>query len=277
MAPSSGASLIDFYAAEYAESERLLRANNRLELLRTQKLLRARLGGAPARILDVGGGTGVHAAWLAADGHRVELVDLVPTHVQQAREVSSKLATPFAANVGDARALEAEDETFDVSLLLGPLYHLPDPADQALALAEAVRVTRPGGLVVAAVISRYAWPLYELRDAITPDLERTAAIAEILKTGRAPTGPTTTSQEQHLVSHTPEELRGAFMGAGLVDVSVLGLEGPGWLLFASSLAEEAVEGLLAASLAAAEQLDGYPETAPSSAHFMAFGRVRSNE
>lgn len=268
-----GASLIDFYVTEYAESERLLRTNNRLEFLRTQKLLRARLGERPSRILDIGGGTGVHAAWLAADGHRVELVDFVPKHVEQARELSSKIATPFVASVGDARALEAKNDTFDVSLLLGPLYHLPDPADQARALAEAVRVTRPGGLVAAAVISRYAWPPYELRDAITPDPERTTAIAEILKTGRTPTGPTTTSQEQLMVSHTPEELRTAFEGAGLIDVRVLGLEGPGWLLFASSLPEEAVEGLMAASLAAAEQFDGYPETAPSSAHFIAFGRV----
>src|SRR3712207_8247911 len=48
-------------------------------------IFRRHLGDAPLRVLDVGGGEGVHAAWLAADGHDVHLVDPVPAHVEQAR------------------------------------------------------------------------------------------------------------------------------------------------------------------------------------------------
>jgi methylase of polypeptide subunit release factors len=52
--------------------------HNRLELLRTRELLQRQLPSSPAVVLDVGGGTGVHAAWLAGRGYRVHLVDLVP-------------------------------------------------------------------------------------------------------------------------------------------------------------------------------------------------------
>ncbi|MFC5264710.1 class I SAM-dependent methyltransferase [Kribbella qitaiheensis] len=73
----------------------------------------------PATILDVGGATGVHARWLAADGYSVTLVDPVVEHVEKAAAVGM-----FAAVVGDARQLDQADDSVDVTLLLGPLYHL---------------------------------------------------------------------------------------------------------------------------------------------------------
>jgi len=122
-----------------------------LEFERTRELLRRELPPAPARVLDVGGGTGVHAQWLARDGDRVHLVDVVEGHVEQAA-----LVRGVTASVGDARHLEQPTGGANVVLLLGPLYHLIDAADRAAALGEASRVVRPGGLVVVAAISRYA-------------------------------------------------------------------------------------------------------------------------
>ncbi|HEV8558797.1 MAG TPA: methyltransferase domain-containing protein [Actinophytocola sp.] len=58
-----------------------------------------------------------------------------------------------------ARALPEPDGTYDATLLLGPLYHLLDRDDRVRALSEAARVIRPGGLVLAAAISRFAGPL----------------------------------------------------------------------------------------------------------------------
>ena len=86
-----------FYAHVFDEGARLTSsADGRLELLRTQEFLRRYLPEAPARVLDVGGGTGVHARWLVEDGYEVDLVDPVPRHVEQARQVCP-------AELGDAR------------------------------------------------------------------------------------------------------------------------------------------------------------------------------
>lgn len=71
--------LMERYAKETSDSTRLTRSpHGRLEYLRTQELLRRTLMSPPARILDVGGGAGVHPQWLAADGYEVHLVDPVP-------------------------------------------------------------------------------------------------------------------------------------------------------------------------------------------------------
>ena len=81
------------------------------------------------------------------------MVDLTPLHVERALELASG---DFTAALGDARALAAPDGSFDVVLLLGPLYHLLEREDRLCALAEARRVVPTGGLVAAAAISRFA-------------------------------------------------------------------------------------------------------------------------
>jgi SAM-dependent methyltransferase len=135
--------VIDHYGTDGFEDTRLRRTpHGRIEYVRTQELIRRHLPGAGSRILDVGGATGIHAAWLAADGHQVHVVDPVPTHVAAAAQLPG-----VTAAVGDARSLEAADASFDVVMLMGPLYHLTEPADRTRALTEASRVLRPGRLV----------------------------------------------------------------------------------------------------------------------------------
>ncbi len=137
--------ILAFYRDRYREDERLTASGHgRLEFLRTRELLGRHLPPPPARVLDVGGGTGVHARWLAAEGYRVHVADPVPSHVEQAARHPG-----VSASLGDARALDASDDSVDATLLLGPLYHLTDAGDRARARREAVRVTRPGGIVAA--------------------------------------------------------------------------------------------------------------------------------
>jgi SAM-dependent methyltransferase len=83
------------------------------------------------------------------------MLDPVPRHIERAR-IAAGEPPLFHAQVGDARTLPFDDTTFDAVLLLGPLYHLLDPQDRLLALREARHVSKPGGIVFAAAISRHA-------------------------------------------------------------------------------------------------------------------------
>jgi SAM-dependent methyltransferase len=196
------------------EASRLRQGVGRLEFWRTQDILRRVLPTPRGRLLDVGGGCGVHASWLAADGWEVVLVDPVPSHVASA----SSLVTAF---VGDARSLSFADASAEVVLLLGPLYHLTDPADRLAALAEAVRVVRPGGTVVVATINRHAalhdqlnrggWFEPRRRDR----LEATGATG-IVHSG----GDFTTAYLHH-----PAEIASEMAAAGLAVSGQYGVEG----------------------------------------------------
>jgi len=104
------------------ERDRLLGGTSRIEFARTQLLLRRYLPAPPARVVDVGGGAGAYAAWLARDGYEVRLLDAVPLHVAQAREAAARQPDHgFSAEVGDARSLPFPHEWADAVLLLGPV------------------------------------------------------------------------------------------------------------------------------------------------------------
>lgn len=144
----------DHYDTAYDEDTRLRQGLGRLELARVQEIVRRHLP-TSARVLDVGGATGVHSEWLLDDGHTVHLVDLLPGHVARASERLGSVVG-FTAQVADARALPLPDASVDAVLLLGPLYHLTDRADRLAAWREAHRVVVPGGVVVAMAINRFA-------------------------------------------------------------------------------------------------------------------------
>ncbi|MFS1303894.1 class I SAM-dependent methyltransferase [Streptosporangium longisporum] len=202
------------------EHDRLRTGRGRLELWRTQEVLRAALPGAPARVLDVGGGTGVHAEWLAADGYEVELIDLIPLHVERAARLAG-----ITARQGDARHLPVPDESVDAVLLLGPLYHLSDRADRVRALAEAVRVVRPGGLVAAATINRSAavHDMIHLELYLRPEMRKVALSALV-------DGDLRHAHEGFTAyMHDPDDVPAEFADAGLPGATRHGLEGAFWL------------------------------------------------
>jgi SAM-dependent methyltransferase len=236
-----------FYSDDYNEIDRLsINAVGRLERERTKELLLRVLPPAPARVLDVGGGPGVYASWLASLGYDVTLVDPVARH----REEAGTHGT-FAVEDGDARALTAPDASADVVLLLGPLYHLVDPADRARALAEARRVARPGGVIAAAFISRHA-PLLDVSatlrindDVTVGHLRRLRHVGE----NDASTGFTVA------YFHRVEEIHADFAAAGLGEPAVYGVEGPLLPLLRSGLAEDRPEFFEAAVRAAREVED----------------------
>ena len=167
------------YYAQGLERDRLAGGAGALEFARTRLLLERYLPPSPAVVADVGGGPGRYAFWLAERGYRVHLVDPVPLHVEEAR-LSFGVRPDVAlasAEVGDARALRLPDASADAVLLLGPLYHLAGRSERLQALAEARRVCRQGGIIIAAAISRFASTLDGLRGGYLED-PAFAAIAE---------------------------------------------------------------------------------------------------
>ena len=108
------------------------------------------------RILEIGAGTGRYSHTLARRGFCVDAVELAEHNIELFRR-NTAADEPVTIRQGDARDLSAfADETYDVTLLLGPMYHLFTRGDQSAALAEAVRVTKRGGVVFAAYCMRDA-------------------------------------------------------------------------------------------------------------------------
>ena len=126
--------VLAFYRDRYDEDQRLVRSpHGQLEFRRMQQLLRRYLPPPPpAAVLDVGGGTGIHARWLAQDGYDVRLIDPVPDYV-----VKASTHPGFTARIGDARVMPVASKSVDVVLLLGLLYHLTEADDRQQALTEA--------------------------------------------------------------------------------------------------------------------------------------------
>ncbi|MFI5530573.1 class I SAM-dependent methyltransferase [Kitasatospora sp. NPDC051853] len=215
--------VLDYYARG-EEDGRLDRGANRLEELRTRELLLRLLPPAPARVLDVGGGSGRYAEWLAGLGYAVELVDPVPLHVEQAGRRPG-----VTARLGDARALEVPDASVDAVLLLGPLYHLTERRDRVRALAEARRVVRPGGPVVAATINRFAGlhdmlaKEYYFDPARRPQVDAAVVDGHLRPSGERPAFTTA-------YFHRPEEVPEEYAEAGLAVAGQYGVEGAAWLM-----------------------------------------------
>jgi ubiquinone/menaquinone biosynthesis C-methylase UbiE len=221
-------------AAHYAtgyEEDRLGAGPGQLERIRTQEILERYLPPAPARVVDVGGGPGVYAAWLAALGYDVDLLDVVPLHVERARLKFAELGLERArAEVGDARQLPYASGSADWALLLGPLYHLPGRDDRLAALREARRVLGPGGGIAVAGISRFASLLDGFFRGFLRDPAFATIVREDLDSGRH---RNPTQNPQYFTTayfHHPRELSDELEEAGFEDIHLLAVEGPFWCL-----------------------------------------------
>lgn len=203
-----------------------LTAGPSLELVRTLDVLERSAPSPPARVLDVGGGPGTYASMLSAQGYDVSLLDPVPLHGEQARAMSAVGDTPFEVLLGDARSLPFPDGEAGLVLLLGPLYHLTERDERLTALQEARRVLRPGGVLLAGAVSRWA----SLHDglargmvdepAFSSALDRTLVDGQHRNPGNHPDWFTTT------FVHAPHELSSELYDAGLPEHHLVAVEGP---------------------------------------------------
>jgi SAM-dependent methyltransferase len=267
------AEILGYYQRGFEEERLSGGAQGRLEYLRTRELLSRLLPLAPARVLDVGGGTGAYALPLAREGYAVRLIDPVPLHVERAEAGSAaQPETPLTgAEVGDALSLSQVDATADAVLLLGPLYHLTLEDDRLQALREARRVVRPGGVVIAAAISRFASTIDGLFNGFLADDEFEAIVERGLGEGQHRNPGERPGWFTTAYFHRPEELREEAEAAGLAVDGLFGIEGPAWTMpdLDAWLEDPARRAKL---LAALRRVEAEPDLLGASAHLLLVGR-----
>ena len=137
------------YYSNYDEDSRLLSKHGSVEYLTTMRYIEKYLQPG-MRILEIGAATGRYSHALARRGYRVDAVELIQHNIDifHQRTQPGEDVTIRQGNAKDLRFYP--DDTFDMTLLLGPMYHLFTEAEQKQALSEAVRVTKPGGVIFAA-------------------------------------------------------------------------------------------------------------------------------
>lgn len=140
--------LLTGYYSNYDEDGRLRSKHGLVEFLTTMRYIEKYLNPG-MRILEIGAGTGRYSHELAQKGYEVDAVELVEHNIEVFKS-KTRPGENVTIRQGDARKLPMEDDAYDITLLLGPMYHLFTEEDQKQALREAIRVTKPGGVIFAA-------------------------------------------------------------------------------------------------------------------------------
>ncbi len=217
-------SRVEAYYDEHAQAEwKRLAELHRAEYDITLRALEEYLPAAPADLVDIGGGPGRYAIGLAQKGYRVTLVDLSQVHLELARQKAQEAGVDLQgfihANAVDLSALSGK--SFDSALLMGPLYHLLKEDERLAALAEALRLLKPGGLIFATFITRFA-PFRDSAVNCNPVVvEDPAYGTRILNTGVHDNGVGFTDA---YFAH-PDEVIPFCERAGFTTIKLLGCEG----------------------------------------------------
>ncbi|MBQ0165920.1 MAG: methyltransferase domain-containing protein [Treponema sp.] len=148
--------LINTIYGKYNEDARLTKSRQgQLEYITTMDYIHRYLKPG-ASVLEVGAGTGRYSVALAREGYDVKAVELVPSNIEVMKKNIGYLKN-IEPMQGDALDLSRfQDDTFDVTLVLGPMYHLYEKADWDRCIEEAVRVTKKDGVIFFAFLSVYA-------------------------------------------------------------------------------------------------------------------------
>ena len=141
-----------FYNDKYDEDLRLTSKHGSIEFITTTKYIDKLLKNGD-RILEIGAGTGKYSLYYANKGYKVNAIEFVNNNLEV---LKSKITDDMdiVAEQGDALDLSRfDDNTFDVTLVLGPLYHLYDKKDIDKAINEAIRVTKKEGIIAIAYLT----------------------------------------------------------------------------------------------------------------------------
>ncbi len=141
------------YLSEYYkvkdENNRLASKCGMVEYITTMKYIEKYLKYGMS-ILEIGAATGRYSHTLARKGYKVDAVELIESNIEVFKKNTLE-GENITITQGDAVDLSAfKSDTYDLTLLLGPMYHLFTVKDKIKALSEAIRVTKKDGIIFVA-------------------------------------------------------------------------------------------------------------------------------
>lgn len=216
---------IEKYYNKFNEEKRLNSRHGQVEYRITMKYIneiiskvmqqRGMQSKSELKLLDIGAGTGRYSVPLCEDGYDVTAVELVKYNLG----ILKKKQSSVKAYQGNALKLKRfEDDSFDVTLLFGPMYHLIKDEDKVKALKEAKRVTKPGGyILVAYVMNEYAVIVHGIQEGMIKESMEEGLLSDTFRV---------TPKEDDLYDYVRiEDIDGYNKQAGLIREKIISPDG----------------------------------------------------
>lgn len=209
---------LEAYYNKFCEEKRLTRRHGNVEYITSMQYIHKYLKEMPrdAKILDIGAGTGRYSIALAEEGYDVTAVELVKYNLGILKQKGSNVK----GYQGTALNLKRfKDESFDVTLLFGPMYHLYSFEDKVKALSEAKRVTKKGGIVfVAYCMNEYSIIVHGFKDNF---------IKESIRDGKVNDAFRVTPKPEDLYDYVRlEDIDSYNAAVGLERIQIVAADGP---------------------------------------------------
>ncbi|WP_300026912.1 bifunctional 2-polyprenyl-6-hydroxyphenol methylase/3-demethylubiquinol 3-O-methyltransferase UbiG [uncultured Maribacter sp.] len=220
---------IEAFYTRASEETRLEKGMGIFEFERIKSLIEKYLSNTSSKIIDVGGGTGKYAEWLAKKGHLVHLVEPVAKHLHIAENRAKKLKNKFKVHFGESRNLDFPNNYADLIILHGPLYHLQKKEDRELSILEARRVIKDDGIILGFAINYTASTLVGLLNGLIHKKPFFEMCKNELTTGIHNPPDQFPWLLTEAFYHKPEQLKSEFVNQGLAYLNTYAIEGISWL------------------------------------------------